>query len=283
MSKCLCYPTKKINSELRVRNYPFEQLSSITQNTLKSTGPAEVGEPQIKIHRLHREKLWTIKHFRGGVWSSCHYLSEKCFHMLQCEIQAGSQDQKITFFLLCPGSGMSYQIKKGGPHNAHWHHWCCNTCKTRLPLLYNNNLNIMADMLLGWQQATGSDLRDDQIKYAIRIHFWSHFLTSQDFTTRECAPWDPTRQHWCVWKPPKPITNKWKTSLYPLALLALNSEFTTCSRRKPWNGVFPSHSVFETEPESRLTELEVMPWFWNNRPMLFLPLPFPILSSAKLW
>lgn len=56
MSKCLCYPTKKINSELRVRNDPFEQLSNITQNTLKSIGPAEVGEPQIKIHRLHWEK-----------------------------------------------------------------------------------------------------------------------------------------------------------------------------------------------------------------------------------
>lgn len=49
MSKCLCYPTKKINSELRVRNYLFQQLSNITQNTLKSIGPAEVGEAEIKF------------------------------------------------------------------------------------------------------------------------------------------------------------------------------------------------------------------------------------------
>lgn len=139
---------------------------------------------------------------------------------------------------------MSYQIKRVASHNTHWHHWSCNTCKTRLPSLNNNNWNIMEDILLVQEQATGSDLTDDQIKHATRIYFWSNFLTSLDFITQECAlsamwvfqrqvpslqgalalcaetqarPWDPSRQPWCVWKPTKPITRKWKTSLYPLA------------------------------------------------------------------
>lgn len=46
-------------------------------------------------------------------------------------------------------------------------------------------------------------------------------------------------------------------------------------------GYFPSHSMFQTKHEFRLSELEVMLWFKNNVSML--PLPFPFLSLAKLW
>lgn len=138
---------------------------------------------------------------------------------------------------------MSYKIKKVASHNAHWHHWSCNTCKTWLPSQYNNNLNIVEDILLARETATGSDLTDDQTKYAIRIYFWSRFLTSLDFITREGAPsamWVFQRQvpsvHAAlalvlrdrhghetpadstgVFGSPPSLFSKWKTSLDPLA------------------------------------------------------------------
>lgn len=93
------------------------------------------------------------------------------------------------FFFLFNALALEWatRLKRVASHNAHWHHWSCNPCKTRLPSLDNNNFNIMEDILLVREQTTGSDLTDDQIKYAIRIYFWSYSLTSADFVTRECA------------------------------------------------------------------------------------------------